>query len=66
MSLGLRVRVYSPNKPRKLKQTLLDCQKADNNCFLGQERSADGGIQAKMNHNNVRSVLLNIKKGVEC
>jgi hypothetical protein len=35
---------HSPNKPKKCKQTLSACQKADGNCFLGQERCADGGI----------------------
>jgi hypothetical protein len=28
---------HSPNKPKKFKQTSA-CQKADGNCFLGQER----------------------------
>jgi hypothetical protein len=35
-----------------------DCQKADGNCFLGQERSDDDdGIHAKMDHNHVRRAL---------
>jgi hypothetical protein len=38
------------------------CRKADCNCSLGQERSADGGIHATRGHNNVRSVLRNTKK----
>jgi hypothetical protein len=64
--------IHSPNKPKKFKQT----SAADGNCFLGQERSADGGIHATRDHNDVRSVLQNIKKtaqgwpfrtkGVEC
>jgi hypothetical protein len=33
------------------------CQKADGNCFLGHERSADGGIHAPRDHDNVISVL---------
>jgi hypothetical protein len=37
------------------------CQKADDNCFLGQERSADSGIHATRDHINV---LRNIKKTV--
>jgi hypothetical protein len=41
---------------------LSTCQKADNNCFLGQERSFDGVIYATKGHNNVRSVLRNTKK----
>jgi hypothetical protein len=53
---------YSPIKSKKFKQTLSTCQKADGNCFLGQERSADGGIHATRDHNNVRSVLRNTKK----
>jgi hypothetical protein len=36
-------------------------QRAGGNCFLGQERSADGGIDATRDH-NVRSVLWNTKK----
>jgi hypothetical protein len=40
----------------KFKRTLSACQKSDGNRFLGQERSADGGIHATRNHNNVRSV----------
>jgi hypothetical protein len=34
----------------------------DGNWFLGQERSADGGIQAMRYHNDVRSVWRNIIK----
>jgi hypothetical protein len=49
--------VHSPNKPKKLKRTLSACQKADGNCFLGQERNADGGIHATRDHNNVRNIL---------
>jgi hypothetical protein len=40
------------------KQTLSACQKADGNYFLEQETSADGGIHATRDHNNVRSGLL--------
>jgi hypothetical protein len=50
-----------PDKPKKFTQTVSACQKADGNCFLGQERSADGGIHATRDH-NVRSVLRNAKK----
>jgi hypothetical protein len=46
----------SPNKPKTFKQTSA-CQKADGNCFLGQERRVDGGINAPRDHNNVRSVV---------
>jgi hypothetical protein len=52
----------SPDKPKKLKQTLSACQKADDNCFLGQERSADGEIHATRNHSNVGNVLRNTEK----
>jgi hypothetical protein len=38
------------------------CQKAYGNCFLGQELSVDGGIHATRDHNNIRSILQNIKK----
>jgi hypothetical protein len=33
------------------------CQEADDSCFLGQERIAEGGIHVARDHNNVRSVL---------
>jgi hypothetical protein len=63
---------HSPNKPNKFKQTLSACRKADGNSFLGQERSSDGRIHVKRDH-NVTSVLWNTKtfigpfrtKGVE-
>jgi hypothetical protein len=48
---------YSPNKSKKFKQMLSACQKAVGNYFLGQERSADGGIHATRHNNNGRSVL---------
>jgi hypothetical protein len=51
----------SQNKLKKFKQTSA-CQKADGNCFLGQERSADGRIHAIRDHNNVRRVLQNTTK----
>jgi hypothetical protein len=53
---------HSPNKPTEFKQLLSACQKADGNCFLGQERSADGEIHATGDHTNVTSVLRNTKK----
>jgi hypothetical protein len=49
---------HSPNKLKNFKQTFT-CQKADGNCFLEQERSADVGIHATRDHNNVRSGLQN-------
>jgi hypothetical protein len=65
----------SPNKQKKFKQMLSACQKAGGSCFLRQERSADGWIHAKRDH-NVRSVShvkdlnncvgLFRTKGVEC
>jgi hypothetical protein len=54
--------IHSSNKLKMFKQILSACQKADGNYFLGQERSADGGIHAKRDHNNVRSVLRNTNK----
>jgi hypothetical protein len=39
----------------KFKQTLSACQKADGNCFLGQESCATGGIYVTRDHNSVRS-----------
>jgi hypothetical protein len=68
------MRTHSPNKPKKFKQTLSAWQKADGICFLGQEMSADVGIHALRDHNNVTSVLRNTKKlhgaiqkkGVKC
>jgi hypothetical protein len=47
---------------KEFKQMLSACQKADGNCFLGQERGADGGIHATMDHNNTRSIFINTKK----
>jgi hypothetical protein len=52
--------IHSPNKPKKkLKNAIW--QKADGNCSPGQERSADGGLRAARDHNNVRSVLQSTK-----
>jgi hypothetical protein len=48
---------HLPNKQNNFKQTSA-YQKADGSCFLGQERSADGGIHAARDHNNIRNVLL--------
>jgi hypothetical protein len=42
-------------------ETNVVCQKANSNCILGQERSADGGIHATRDHNNVNSVLRSTK-----
>jgi hypothetical protein len=52
---------HSSNKLKKFTQTLSSCQKADGNCFLGQERSAEGGIHATRDRNNVRSALRSTK-----
>jgi hypothetical protein len=54
--------MHTSNKTKKFKQTLSACQKADGNCFLGQEMSTDGGIHVTRDHDNVRSVLRNTKK----
>jgi hypothetical protein len=43
----------------KFTQTLSACQKADGNCLLGHERSADGEIHAKRDHDRFRIVLGN-------
>jgi hypothetical protein len=51
----------SAKKSKKVKQTLSACQKADGNCFLEQKRSDNGGINATRDHNEVRSVLRDIK-----
>jgi hypothetical protein len=48
--------VHSSNNSEKVKEILSACQKADGNCFLGQEKS-DGGIHAIRDHNNVISVM---------
>jgi hypothetical protein len=45
---------YSPNMPKNY----FVCQKANSNCFLRQERSADGGIHTTGDHINV-SILQN-------
>jgi hypothetical protein len=52
---------HLPNKPKIIKKNV-GCQKADGNCFLGQESSAVGGIHATRDHNKVRSVLRNTKR----
>jgi hypothetical protein len=54
--LKQRMYTHSSNKPKKFKQTSA-YQKADGNCFLRQERSADGGIHATRDHNNITNVL---------
>jgi hypothetical protein len=52
---------HYPNKLKKLKQ-MPACQKANGICFLGQERSADGGSHATRDPSNIRSGLRNTKK----
>jgi hypothetical protein len=52
----------SRNNPKNIKQTLSACHKADGSRFLGKERSADGGIHATVDQNNIRSVWRNTKK----
>jgi hypothetical protein len=44
------------------KQMLFACQKADGICFLRQERSADGGIHATRDNNNITSAPQNTKR----
>jgi hypothetical protein len=48
---------HSPNKMK----TSSAFQEDGGNCFLGQERSSDGGIHATKDLNNIRSVLWNTK-----
>jgi hypothetical protein len=50
-----------PHSTKKLKQTKNFFQNTDGNCFLGEERSADGGIHAARDH-NVIHVLQNTQK----
>jgi hypothetical protein len=57
-----RMHTRSPNKLENLKQTLSARKPTDGNCFLGQERSADGGIHATRHHNNITSVFRNTQK----
>jgi hypothetical protein len=52
---------FTKQAEKKFKQTLSACQKADGNCFLGQEGSAPGEIHVTRDHSNVRSVLRNTK-----
>jgi hypothetical protein len=52
---------HSPNKSKKFKH-MSACQETDDNCFLGQERSAYGGICAIKDQNNVISLLKNKQK----
>jgi hypothetical protein len=53
--------IHSSNKLKKFKQTFA-CQKADDNCFVGQERSADGGIHVAKDHSDIKNVLQNTKE----
>jgi hypothetical protein len=48
-------------KQEKLNQTLSACKKSDDSCLLGKEMSADGGIHATEDHNNVTTVSRNAK-----
>jgi hypothetical protein len=48
---------HSPNKPKNV-----FCQKALDSCFLWQGMSANCGIHATRNHNNVSPTLRNNKK----
>jgi hypothetical protein len=54
---------HSPKKLNKFKQTLSG-RKLMANCFLEQERSADGDIYETGDHNNFTNVLRNTKKCV--
>jgi hypothetical protein len=55
------VDAHSPNNSENFKQNLSACQKADDNCFLGQEMSAHGGIRGITDNKNIRNLLRNIK-----
>jgi hypothetical protein len=39
-----RTHTHSPNKLKEFKLTLYACQKAVDNCFLGDEGGPDGGL----------------------
>jgi hypothetical protein len=47
---------------KKFKQTLFAYENYDENCFLGQESRADGGINATRDHHNVISGLQSTKQ----
>jgi hypothetical protein len=51
--------IHTTNKAKEFKQTL-PARKLMATVF-GQERSTDGGIRAKRDHNNVKIELRNIK-----
>jgi hypothetical protein len=58
---------YSLTSRRKIKK-ISACQKDDDNCFVGQGRSADGGIHATMDNNNAISVyqtLNNLRRAIQ-
>jgi hypothetical protein len=59
------VNAHTFTKQAEKFETNAICQKADGDCFLGQERSADGGIHATRIHNDFRSVLRNIKRTIQ-
>jgi hypothetical protein len=43
------IHTHSSNKPKIFSQTLSACQKTAGNCFIRQERSADGAIHGTRN-----------------
>jgi hypothetical protein len=54
---------HSPNKQKKFTYILFACQEVDGNPFLGQERSADGGIHAARNHKNDEVYCKTLNRG---
>jgi hypothetical protein len=56
-----KVYTHSSNRTRTFKEASA-CLIANGNCFLGQERNADGGISAIRDHKSIRSVLQNTKR----
>jgi hypothetical protein len=56
------VDAHTFTRQAEIVSTNIAWQKADGNCFLGQERSADGEIHASRDHNNITAVILNTKK----
>jgi hypothetical protein len=49
---------------KSVKKHCLPARKLDHSCFLGQERSAVGGIHAKRDHSNVMWIVYKILKNL--
>jgi hypothetical protein len=58
------MRTHSPNKPKKFKK--MSARKLMASVFWDRKWSADGGIHATRDHNNVKCIGPLRTKGVDC